>query len=93
MRAFKFENQQAFLRWARSAECPADIPRAPAGVYAGQGWADQVATWKGKLAGVGNHHVSNVLIELDGDRARRESMFMVVSPRDDLRDGDRVDVR
>lgn len=43
----------------------------------GQEWADFGVTWRDKVHN-NNHHVSNVLIELDGDRAKRESMFLNV---------------
>lgn len=44
----------------------------------GQGWADAAFGWKDQAHSV-NHHVSNVLSEIDGDRAKRESMFICVA--------------
>lgn len=46
-------------------------------VGTGEGWADAGLPYRDKLYN-NNHHVSNVLIELDGDRAKRESMFINV---------------
>ena len=43
----------------------------------GQEWAEAAFTWKDNQYNV-NHHVSNVLIDLHGDRAQRESMFLCV---------------
>ena len=43
----------------------------------GQQWADEALRWKDKSWQV-NHHVSNVYSEIDGTRAKRESMFIVV---------------
>lgn len=43
----------------------------------GQGWADAAMTWHDKIHSC-NHHVSNVLCEVDGPRAKRESMFICV---------------
>ncbi|MEJ7935945.1 nuclear transport factor 2 family protein [Sphingobium sp. AN558] len=41
-------------------------------------WCDEAVRAKGKLIS-SNHHVSNVYTEVDGDFARRESMFLVVT--------------
>jgi hypothetical protein len=47
-------------------------------VGSGSGWADANEYWKkGQMAG--NHHITNVLCEIDGNLAKRESMFLVVS--------------
>jgi hypothetical protein len=43
----------------------------------GQAWADAAVVWKDRNHTV-NHHVSNVLSEIDGHRAKRESMFICV---------------
>jgi SnoaL-like domain len=43
----------------------------------GQEWGDAAFAYRDHMIS-NNHHVSNVLIELDGDRARRESMFLGV---------------
>jgi hypothetical protein len=43
----------------------------------GQDWAAAAFSWRDKNYSI-NHHVSNVLIELAGDRAKRESMFICV---------------
>jgi SnoaL-like domain len=43
----------------------------------GQEWCDYSGSWKHAVCNA-NHHVSNVLIELDGIRAKCESMFIVV---------------
>lgn len=43
----------------------------------GPGWADAAVSWKEKNHHV-NHHVSNVFSEIEGDRAKRESMFVCV---------------
>ena len=43
----------------------------------GQDWAAAGLAWREKIYN-NNHHVSNVLIEIDGDQARRESMFLNV---------------
>ena len=45
----------------------------------GQGWADAAMTWHDKIYSC-SHHVSNVLSEIDGNRAKRESMFICVVP-------------
>jgi SnoaL-like domain len=49
----------------------------------GQGWAAAGVAWRDKIHN-NNHHVSNVLIELEGNRAKRESMFINVV---NLKDG------
>jgi 3-phenylpropionate/cinnamic acid dioxygenase small subunit len=51
------------------------------GAFIGGGheWADEAVRWRNLTYSV-NHHVSNVLIELDGNLARCESMFIVVCP-------------
>lgn len=56
------------------------------GSFVGPGvdWAAAGLTWR-ELLYNNNHHVTNVLIELEGDRARRESMFMCVTNRKDPR--------
>ena len=41
-------------------------------------WCDEALTAREKLVSC-NHHTTNVLIELDGEIARRESMFLVVT--------------
>jgi hypothetical protein len=46
-------------------------------VGAGQAWADEAVRWKDLNRSI-NHHVSNVLSEIDGNFARRESMFNCV---------------
>ena len=43
----------------------------------GQEWADAAFAYRDNSYS-NNHHVSNVLIELNGDRAMRESMFLGV---------------
>lgn len=50
------------------------------GSFVGPGpeWPAAGAVWREKLYNV-NHHVSNVLIELNGNQAKRESSFMVVT--------------
>ncbi len=45
----------------------------------GHGWADAAMTWHDKIHSC-SHHISNVLSEIDGDRAKRESMFICVVP-------------
>jgi hypothetical protein len=49
------------------------------GVFVGPGreWANNGLAWRDRLRS-NNHHVSNVLIELNGIRAKRESMFLNV---------------
>jgi hypothetical protein len=42
-----------------------------------QGWADSVAGYKDRIH-LCNHHTTNVLCEIEGDRAKRESMFLCV---------------
>lgn len=46
-------------------------------VGSGDGWGDAAVVWKDLNRSV-NHHVSNVLSEIDGKFAKRESMFMCV---------------
>ncbi|MFC4594546.1 nuclear transport factor 2 family protein [Sphingobium tyrosinilyticum] len=46
-------------------------------IGSGPGWADAVSQWRDKIFSC-SHHVSNVLSEIDGDRAKRESMFLCV---------------
>lgn len=49
-------------------------------VGSGPGWADWIESFMdndNQLAG--SHHVSNVLCEIDGDRAKRESMFLCLN--------------
>jgi SnoaL-like domain len=43
----------------------------------GAGWAEEATRWKDVIWST-NHHTSNILIEFDGERARRESMFINV---------------
>jgi hypothetical protein len=45
----------------------------------GPGWADAALSWHDKIYSC-NHHVTNVLSEVDGNRAKRESMFICVVP-------------
>ncbi|KAI8932199.1 hypothetical protein NX059_011079 [Plenodomus lindquistii] len=47
------------------------------GVYVGPGlkWAETGFAWKDKVLS-NNHRVSNVLIEINGNQAKRERMFM-----------------
>ncbi|KQU52340.1 hypothetical protein ASG84_25150 [Rhodococcus sp. Leaf278] len=47
-------------------------------VGAGHGWCEVAMGSKEVLVSC-NHHISNVYSEIDGDRAHRESMFMVVT--------------
>jgi SnoaL-like domain len=49
------------------------------GGFIGEGpkWADAAVSWKDKIYS-NNHHASNVLIKIDGNRAERESMFINV---------------
>lgn len=47
-------------------------------VGGGQEWADAALGWKDACYSV-NHHVSNVLSEVEGNRAKRESMFICVT--------------
>lgn len=44
----------------------------------GQGWADAVSGYRDRIYSC-SHHTSNVLCEIDGPRAKRESMFLCVS--------------
>lgn len=44
----------------------------------GQGWADAVSTYRDRIYSC-SHHISNVLCEIDGNRAKRESMFLCVA--------------
>lgn len=44
----------------------------------GQDWPAAGCTWRENVYNV-NHHVSNVLVEVGGDQAKRESTFMVVT--------------
>jgi hypothetical protein len=43
----------------------------------GQDWAEAGCAWRDKVHS-NNHHVSNVLVELEGQQAKRESMFFNV---------------
>jgi hypothetical protein len=43
----------------------------------GQEWAQAALAWRDRNYSV-NHHVSNVLSEIEGNRAKRESMFICV---------------
>lgn len=43
----------------------------------GQDWCDYCVGWKDAICNA-NHHMSNVLIEVEGTRAKCESMFIVV---------------
>jgi hypothetical protein len=45
----------------------------------GPGWADAAVGWHDKIYS-SNHHVTNVLSEIDGSRAKRESTFIWVGP-------------
>ena len=45
----------------------------------GPGWADAALSWHDKIYSC-NHHVTNVLSEVEGNRAKRESMFICVVP-------------
>lgn len=49
------------------------------GGYMGDGakWADAVETYRDQLYSC-SHHISNVLCEIEGNRAKRESMFLCV---------------
>ena len=49
-------------------------------VGSGHGWADEAVSYNDKVHSC-NHHVSNVLCEIDGNQAKRESMFLVVVPQ------------
>jgi hypothetical protein len=54
------------------------------GIYVGtgHGWVDKVETgWRSEnpMLWTCNHHMGNVLSEIDGNRAKRESMFIVVN--------------
>ncbi|WP_176599157.1 MULTISPECIES: nuclear transport factor 2 family protein [Sphingobium] len=44
----------------------------------GPGWADAVGQYRDKIYSC-SHHTSNVLCEIDGNMAKRESMFLCVS--------------
>lgn len=44
----------------------------------GHGWADAIFDYRDRLHSC-NHHVTNVLSEINGDRAKRESMFLGVA--------------
>lgn len=46
-------------------------------VGSGHGWCAEATKWRDGQYGV-NHHISNVYSEIDGNRAKRESMFTVV---------------
>lgn len=61
----------------RSAYWPDSTDDHGGYVGGGQEWADAALAHREAIRS-NNHHVSNVLIELDGDRARRESMFLGV---------------
>lgn len=43
----------------------------------GHGWADAVDSMRDRVLSC-SHHMGNVLIEIDGNRAKRESMFLCV---------------
>lgn len=49
------------------------------GGYIGEGpeWADAVSQYRDKIYSC-SHHMGNVLCEIDGNRAKRESMFLCV---------------
>ncbi|MGI5218058.1 nuclear transport factor 2 family protein [Nocardia sp. CA-290969] len=63
----------------RSTYWPDSFDDHGAYVGGGQGWADAAMTWHDKIYSC-NHHVSNVLSEIEGNRAKRESMFVCVVP-------------
>ncbi|WP_198165453.1 nuclear transport factor 2 family protein [Nocardia fusca] len=63
----------------RSTYWPDSFDDHGAYVGDGQGWADAAMTWHDKIYSC-NHHVSNVLSEIEGNRAKRESMFVCVVP-------------
>jgi SnoaL-like domain len=44
----------------------------------GEEWSEYAESWKDSL-GNSNHHISNVLIEIEGPRAKCESMFLCVA--------------
>lgn len=46
-------------------------------VGSGHEWADEAVRWK-DLSWQVNHHMGNVISDIQGDRAQRESMFLVV---------------
>ncbi|MCX4641745.1 MULTISPECIES: nuclear transport factor 2 family protein [unclassified Streptomyces] len=51
------------------------------GAYVGDGpgWADAALAWEDQILSC-SHHVTNVLSEIEGNRAKRESMFICVVP-------------
>lgn len=46
-------------------------------VGSGHGWAEAVEQYRDRIHSC-SHHIGNVLSEIDGNRARRESMFLCV---------------
>lgn len=52
------------------------------GAWKGPGtkFADFIVKQMDRASGIGQHHITNVLIELDGDRARVESYFLALQP-------------
>jgi len=61
----------------KSAYWPDSIDDHGVFIGGGQEWADVAITYK-DLIWSNSHHVSNVMIEIENDRAKRESMFINV---------------
>ena len=88
------EIRQLLYRYARGVDrSDVDLLRsvyAPAGtdhhgLFDGPGrdYADRLVAAEADAARVGNHHLTNMLIEVEGDTARAETYFLAVHPHED----------
>jgi hypothetical protein len=88
------EIRQLLYRYARGVDrSDVDLLRsvyAPGGtdhhgLYDGPGrdYADRLVAAEAEATNVGNHHLTNMLIEIDGDTARAETYFLAVHPHED----------
>jgi hypothetical protein len=72
----------------RSVYHPGAVDRHGAFQGTGEAFAAMLASSMDRAPRVGQHHITNILIELDGDTANVESYFLALHPLGDIASGE-----